>query len=188
MTARLAVVFLLALVPLAVAADPPKPNVLLVLADDLGFSDLGCYGSEIDTPTLNGLAKGGLRFTNFYNTGRCWPTRGSILTGYYAQQIRRDTVPGVTERESGGNRPAWARLLPELLEATRLPLVPLRQVARRRSAAAERVRTLVQPERPRPPLRPKEAHRGRQAAAAREDPKSGYYSSAPRSPTTPSPN
>lgn len=99
------------------AADPPKkPNILLLLADDLGFSDLGCYGSEIDTPNLDALAKNGLRFTQFYNTARCWPTRGAILTGYYAQQIRRDTVPGVTSG-SGGTRPEWSVLLPELLKA-----------------------------------------------------------------------
>lgn len=96
------------------AADP-KPNVLLILADDLGFSDLGCYGGEIDTPNLDALAKNGLRFTRFYNTARCWPTRGSILTGYYAQQIRRDAVPGVASGNAG-TRPPWARLLPELIK------------------------------------------------------------------------
>ena len=95
-------------------AEPRQPNVVLILSDDMGFSDAGCYGGEIATPNLDRLAAGGLRFTNFYNTARCWPTRGAILTGYYAQQIRRDTVPGV---KSGGQgvRPEWARLLPELL-------------------------------------------------------------------------
>lgn len=92
-----------------------RPNVLIILADDLGYSDIGCYGSEIATPNLDGLAKNGLRFTNFYNTARCWPTRGALLTGYYAQQIRRDTVPGV--RSGGqGARPRWAVLLPEWLQ------------------------------------------------------------------------
>jgi arylsulfatase A-like enzyme len=102
----------LLLVPAVAAAVPP--NVVLILADDLGYSDLGCYGGEIATPNLDKLAAGGLRFTQFYNTARCWPTRGAILTGYYAQQIRRDTVPGV---KSGGQgvRPEWAKLLPELL-------------------------------------------------------------------------
>lgn len=96
------------------AAAPSRPNILLVMADDLGFSDLGCYGGEIDTPNLDALARNGLRFTQFYNTARCWPTRGALLTGYYAQQIRRDTVPGVP---SGGRgvRPDWAPLLSELL-------------------------------------------------------------------------
>ena len=84
-----------------------KPNVVVFLADDLGYSDLGCYGGDINTPNLDALAKNGLRFTQFYNTARCWPTRGALLTGYYAQQIRRDTVPGVRSG-GGGTRPAWA--------------------------------------------------------------------------------
>ena len=69
------------------------PNILMILVDDMGYSDLGCYGSEIETPNLDNLAANGLRYTQFYNTGRCWPTRGSLLTGYYAQQIRRDNLP-----------------------------------------------------------------------------------------------
>ncbi len=92
-----------------------KPNVLLIMADDLGFSDLGCYGSEIRTPNLDGIARRGLRFTQFYNTGRCWPTRGSLLTGYYAQQIRRDNVPGVTSGGRGTRQP-WAVLIPRMLK------------------------------------------------------------------------
>src|SRR4051794_27117764 len=101
----------------APAADPArKPNVLLILADDLGFSDIGCYGGEIAPPRLDELAANGLRFTRFYNTARCWPTRGAILTGYYAQQVRRDTVPGVTSG-TAGTRPEWAVLLPEMLKA-----------------------------------------------------------------------
>ncbi|HWB11794.1 MAG TPA: arylsulfatase [Pirellulales bacterium] len=102
-------------VPTRGAEPTRRPNIVLILADDLGFSDLGCYGSEINTPNLDALAAGGLRFTQFYNTARCWPTRAALLTGYYAQQVRRDTVPGVV---SGGRgvRPAWARLLPELLK------------------------------------------------------------------------
>src|SRR5260221_2499508 len=84
---------------LPAAAAPSPPNILLILADDMGFSDAGCYGGEIATPNLDALAKDGLRFTQFYNTARCWPSRAAILTGYYAQQVRRDTVPGV---QSGG--------------------------------------------------------------------------------------
>jgi arylsulfatase len=91
---------------------PEPPNFLIILCDDLGYSDLGCYGSEINTPQLDAIANSGRRFAQFYNTARCWPTRGALLTGYYAQQIRRDTVPGV---KSGGQgtRPKWAKLLPE---------------------------------------------------------------------------
>ena len=96
-------------------AGPPRPNILLILADDLGYSDLGCYGGEIETPHLDSLAQSGLRFTQFYNTARCWPTRGALLTGYYAQQIRRDTLPGITSG-SRGTRPEWAPLLPALLQ------------------------------------------------------------------------
>jgi arylsulfatase A-like enzyme len=98
------------------AADPAgKPNILIVLADDMGFSDAGCYGGEIATPNLDALAKDGLRFTQFYNTARCWPSRAAILTGYYAQQVRRDTVPGV-KSGAQGTRPKWATLLPEKLK------------------------------------------------------------------------
>jgi len=68
------------------AAAPAKPNIVLILVDDMGFSDIGCYGSEISTPNLDALAKGGLRFTQFYNAGRCCPTRASLLTGLYPHQ------------------------------------------------------------------------------------------------------
>jgi len=71
---------------------------------------------EIATPNLDAMAKGGLRFTQFYNTARCWPSRAAILTGYYAQQVRRDTVPGVKSGRAKGTRPSWARLLPEMLK------------------------------------------------------------------------
>ncbi len=63
-----------------------QPNILLIMSDDMGFSDIGCYGSEIHTPTLNTLAANGLRFTQFYNTARCCPTRASLMTGLYSHQ------------------------------------------------------------------------------------------------------
>ncbi len=63
-----------------------RPNIVLIMADDMGFSDIGCYGSEIQTPNLDSLAQGGLRFTQFYNTGRCCPTRASLMTGLYSHQ------------------------------------------------------------------------------------------------------
>lgn len=99
-----------------IAADQPasRPNILLILADDLGYSDLGCYGSEIQTPNLDALAKRGLRFTQFDNTARCWPSRAAMLTGYYAQQIRRDALPGMGGGGQGV-RQEWARLLPDFL-------------------------------------------------------------------------
>lgn len=68
------------------AADSAKPNIIVILVDDMGFSDIGCYGSEIPTPNLDALAQNGVRFTQFYNTGRCCPTRATLLTGLYAHQ------------------------------------------------------------------------------------------------------
>ena len=66
------------------AAD--KPNIVLIMADDMGYTDIGCYGSEIKTPVLDGLAQNGVRFTQFYNTSRCCPTRAALLTGLYSHQ------------------------------------------------------------------------------------------------------
>jgi arylsulfatase A-like enzyme len=68
------------------AAEPARPNILLILVDDMGFSDLGCYGSEIETPHLDRLAAQGLRFTQFYNTGKCHSSRASLLTGLWSEQ------------------------------------------------------------------------------------------------------
>jgi len=99
---------------IAVNAELP-PNILILMADDLGFSDLGCYGGEIETPNLDALADHGLRYTQFYNGARCWPTRSSLLTGYYPQQIGRDKAPGI-EGGGRGKRPSWARLLSEYLK------------------------------------------------------------------------
>ncbi len=63
-----------------------RPNVILIMADDMGYSDIGCYGGEIHTPNLDRLAAGGVRFTQFYNTARCCPTRASLMTGLYQHQ------------------------------------------------------------------------------------------------------
>ncbi|HEV8501692.1 MAG TPA: sulfatase-like hydrolase/transferase, partial [Casimicrobiaceae bacterium] len=63
-----------------------RPNVVLMLADDMGFSDLGCYGGEIHTPHLDRLAAHGVRFTQFYNGARCSPSRASLLTGLHPHQ------------------------------------------------------------------------------------------------------
>ena len=104
-----------AVAALAASTTYAAPNVVVILADDLGFSDLGCQGGEIDTPHLDRLAAGGLRYTQASNTARCWPTRGALLTGYYPQAIRRDALPG-TEGGVNSARPPWARLLPALLE------------------------------------------------------------------------
>lgn len=65
---------------------PDQPNIIIILTDDMGFSDIGCYGGEIETPALDGLAENGVRFSQFYNTSRCCPTRASLLTGLYPAQ------------------------------------------------------------------------------------------------------
>jgi L-rhamnose mutarotase len=106
-------------------AQPEKPNILIIVADDMGFSDIGCYGGEILTPNLDKLAAEGLRYTQFYNTSRCWSSRTSILTGHYPQAIRRDLLPEVDRGEYGmfgvtsganGIRPRWAQMLPAYLK------------------------------------------------------------------------
>jgi len=104
----------LALSRLALASNRPspgrsgKPNFLIIIADDMGYSDVGCYGGEIQTPNIDGLAATGLRFTQCYSTGRCWPSRTSLLTGYYPQQVRMDPPQGLL--------PAWTRVIPHYLK------------------------------------------------------------------------
>jgi arylsulfatase len=94
------------LIPLAglcPAAENPRPNIVLILTDDLGFSDLGCYGSEIATPNLDRLAKNGLRFSQFYNTAKCHSSRVSLLSGRWCRQAgdeslrRAVTIPEVLQ-------------------------------------------------------------------------------------------
>lgn len=84
-----------------------QPNFLVIVADDMGFSDAGCYGGEISTPNLDALAANGVRFTQHYSAGRCWPSRACILTGNYYQQ-----VPKVS---TDGNLPDWGRPVPHYL-------------------------------------------------------------------------
>jgi L-rhamnose mutarotase len=122
-----AFLFLMALTAVLAAADhamAKQPNILLIVSDDMGYSDIGCYGGEIQTPHLDRLAGNGLRFTRFYNTSRCWSSRASILSGYYPQAIRRDLLPDVERGEYGmfgvtsganGIRPRWALALPAFL-------------------------------------------------------------------------
>ncbi|MDZ7722288.1 MAG: sulfatase-like hydrolase/transferase [candidate division KSB1 bacterium] len=71
-----------------------KPNILFILVDDMGWSDLGCYGAEIKTPNIDRLAENGLRFTQCYNTAKCFPSRACLLTGVYAQQCGMDEKHG----------------------------------------------------------------------------------------------
>ncbi|MBX3443816.1 MAG: arylsulfatase [Planctomyces sp.] len=76
----------------AIAAE--RPNILIILADDLGYSDLGCYGGEIETPHIDGLAAEGLRYSQFYNTARCWPSRAALMTGLYPHQAGMAMIYG----------------------------------------------------------------------------------------------
>ena len=78
----------------SVAGAAASPNFALILVDDMGFSDPGCYGGEIETPNLDRLASNGLRFTQFYNTGRCWPTRASLMTGRYPHDVGHAMIYG----------------------------------------------------------------------------------------------
>lgn len=91
------------------AAPAKKPNFLLILADDMGFSDAACYGGDIDTPNLDRLAARGLRFTQGYSTARCGPSRSSLLTGYYAQQTASDVM-------TPGNVPNYTQFIPDYLK------------------------------------------------------------------------
>ena len=90
-------------------APARRPNIVLIMSDDMGYSDLGCYGGEHATPNLDALATAGVRFTQFYNTARCCPTRASLLTGLYPHQAGighmmqdrgRDGYRGVLNRDS----------------------------------------------------------------------------------------
>ncbi len=102
--------------PSSTVASDDRPNVLLILADDMGFSDIGPYGSEIATPNLDRLASDGLRFTQFYNTARCSPTRASLLTGLYPHQagvgrLNRDLGWPAYRDQLGDNTLTIAELL-----------------------------------------------------------------------------
>ena len=84
-------------------SGPRQPNIVLIMADDMGFSDIGCYGGEISTPNLDRLAEQGIRFTQFYNTARCCPTRASLLTGLYSHQAGIGHM--ITDRGQRRGRP-----------------------------------------------------------------------------------
>lgn len=97
-----------------------RPNIIVVLSDDMGYSDLGCYGGEIQTPNLDALAAGGLRFTQFYNTARCCPTRAALLTGLYSHQAGVGHMMNDRGEKFPGYRGNLNRSCLTLAEATKL--------------------------------------------------------------------
>ncbi len=93
-------VFLIVGTSLSAAEQSVRPNIIVILADDMGFSDIGCYGSEIRTPNLDRLASEGMRFTQFYNASKCEPTRASLLSGLYWEEAQRGIRRGITIAEA----------------------------------------------------------------------------------------
>ncbi|MFT6792222.1 MAG: arylsulfatase A-like enzyme [Rubritalea sp.] len=96
-------------------AQAAKPNIIVIMSDDMGYSDIGCYGGEVSTPNLDSLAVNGLRYTHFYNTGRCCPTRASLLTGLYAHQAGIGEMTG--DRGQPGYRGDLSRNAVTIAEA-----------------------------------------------------------------------
>ncbi|HEX5692439.1 MAG TPA: sulfatase-like hydrolase/transferase, partial [Roseiflexaceae bacterium] len=86
----------------ASAMAQSRPNIIVMLVDDMGWSDIGCYGGEIPTPNLDALAARGVRFTQFYNTARCSPTRASLMTGLYPHQAGMGHLDNIVREGSLG--------------------------------------------------------------------------------------
>ena len=98
------VLVLLGCVQWAVAADS-RPNIVIIMVDDMGYADLGCYGGEIQTPHLDRLASNGLRFSQFYNTAKCHSSRASLLTECYSAEVGESAIShSVTIAEVLGNK------------------------------------------------------------------------------------
>ena len=120
-----------------------RPNVVLILADDLGYSDLGCYGGEIETPNLDALAQGGLRFSQFYNTARCWPTRRRVADGLLRSTDTPRHDPGSSQDRGRRHAAQMGGAVARNARAAGLPLLPQWQVAHRRRADGEWIRSLL---------------------------------------------
>ena len=84
-----------------ISAQQQSPNIVLIMCDDMGYSDLGCYGSEIKTPNIDRLAEQGIRFSQFKNTGRSCPSRAALLTGYYQHEVGMGWMTAVDEHRPG---------------------------------------------------------------------------------------
>jgi arylsulfatase A-like enzyme len=83
---------LLGMITASAAEADDRPNILLVMVDDMGYSDIDCYGGEIQTPTLNALAENGVRLARFYNSAQCCPTRASLMPGLYRRSVFLATI------------------------------------------------------------------------------------------------
>jgi arylsulfatase len=101
MKTKITLSVLISLLFCSVISAAGRPNIVLIMSDDMGYSDLGCYGGEIVTPRLDQLAAGGLRFAQFYNTARCCPTRASLLTGLHPHQAGMGHMTGSRHKEPG---------------------------------------------------------------------------------------
>ncbi len=104
------------------AGKDKRPDILLIMADDMGFSDVGCYGGEIRTPNIDGLAKRGIRFTQFYNNAKCGPTRASLLTGLYSQQVGGGAMRGAATVAEALKPAGYRTLMTGKWHASSLPV------------------------------------------------------------------
>ena len=101
----------------ATTADPStpttaeRPNVLLIMVDDMGYSDLGCYGSEIQTPNLDRLASNGIRFTQFYNSAKCETTRATLLSGRYYSDVNNTSLANCITIAEGMKEAGYTTLM-----------------------------------------------------------------------------
>ena len=107
------------------ASTPPRPNIILIMADDLGYSDLGCYGSEIRTPNLDHLARNGLRFSQFYNNAICPASRASLLSGLYSQQVGSSRFLGCVTLAEGLRAAGYRTLMSGKWHLDGHPLKPV---------------------------------------------------------------
>ena len=107
----LALGLLACLLVTGLAVAQQRPNIVVILADDLGFSDLGCYGGEIETPNLDALAARGVRFTQFYNTAKCHSTRVSLLTGRYYTEVGEAKLTECITLAEGLRRSGYSTLM-----------------------------------------------------------------------------